>query len=63
MLTKILNVNGAQELKKNQQRFITGGRMPTVFEFCCGPRSQGWWIERYPEIAGDPFYNCSTVSC
>ncbi len=63
MLHKILKLKEVQQLNKNQQKTITGGRIPTLREFCCGPRSQGWWISHYPFLATDPYFTCTSDVC
>ncbi len=63
MLAKILKLKDVQQLNKNQQKMISGGYIPSLEEFCCGPRSQGWWIERYPFLANDPYYTCTSDVC
>lgn len=51
----------AKTLSKKEQKSIKGGYIPSLEEFCCGPRSQGWWIQIYPFLANDPYYNCGGV--
>ena len=63
MLVKIISLKDTQQLDKNQQRSIKGGYIPRLEEFCCGPRSQGWWIQHYPFLANDSYYTCTSNLC
>lgn len=63
MLKTILNCKNTQKLSKSQQKQVSGGYIPSLEEFCCGPRSQGWWIAQYPFIANDPYYTCLANVC
>ncbi|TPN86141.1 hypothetical protein [Aquimarina algicola] len=58
-----LKVTQLKQISREQQKFINGGRIPTLKEFCCGPRSQGWWIQQYPFLATDPYYTCTIDVC
>lgn len=63
MLKTILDLNNTQKLSKTQQKSISGGYIPTLEQFCCGPRSQGWWIQQYPFLGNDPYYTCTDDVC
>ena len=63
MLNKIKNLQGVQKLTKFQKSKVLGGRIPTLKEFCCGPRSQGWWLQQYPFLGNDPYYTCGIDTC
>ncbi len=51
-----------QSLNKVQQQNITGGFIPTLYQFCC-TRTQGFWISQYPFLGNDPYYTCTRDIC
>lgn len=60
MKKTILNLG--KNLTKQQQQSISGGYIPTLYQFCC-TRTQGFWISQYPFLGNDPYYTCPHNIC
>ena len=61
-MKKLENIEGVNNLTKKQQKEITGGYVPTLYQFCC-TQTQESWIKAYPFLADDPYFDCSTIVC
>ncbi|MHA7055891.1 hypothetical protein ACWGOQ_0001625 [Aquimarina sp. M1] len=58
-----MNLDNSQKLSKAQQKLVSGGYIPTLEQFCCGSRWQGWRIQQYPFLGNDPYYKCTDDVC